>query len=198
MFSGIVEEAATVVSLDQNGERATTLVIDSGLDHSSTELGDSIAIEGVCLTVVKREDRRLYFELAEETLRRTSLGSLVAGTQVNLERSLVIGERLHGHFVFGHVDCTATLEQITDEEGSKRFEWSIPSQYRQFIVEKGSVSLSGISLTVGEVQGDRFAVYIIPHTLEVTTLSDRKVGDSVNLEVDMLARYTQSILGKAE
>lgn len=193
MFSGIVEESAKVAEFSKLDGLAR-LTVRSGLDHSKTKLGDSILINGVCLTVVKKDGAELTFELALETLRRTTMGDIKAGDIVNLERSLALGDRLHGHFVFGHVDSTAKLLSREPDGGCERLTFSLPEEYRSCVVTKGSISLSGVSLTVGETGSDRFCVYIVPHTAEVTILSSLKPGDRVNIEVDMLARYVQASL----
>jgi riboflavin synthase len=193
MFSGIVEESAQVVSIEKTRE-PVRLVIKSGLDHASTKLGDSICISGVCLTVVAKNSGNLSFDLAQETLRRSTLGSLSAGDRVNLERSLQLGDRLHGHFVFGHVDATIELVSRTNDGKCDRLEWKFPKELRSYFASKGSVSISGISLTLGEVTDTTFSVYIIPHTSEVTILSSIKVGGAANLEIDMLSRYVHESL----
>ncbi|MCB0333108.1 MAG: riboflavin synthase [Bdellovibrionales bacterium] len=198
MFSGIVEESARVHHFDHERQPAR-LVIESALDHSETKLGDSICIGGVCLTVVQKEQEGntktlLSFDLADETLRKSTHGTLVDGQHVNLERSLSIGSRLHGHFVFGHVDGVIELVSRTPDGACDRLEWRAPTSLMKYIAPKGSASLSGVSLTVGEVTQDTFSVYIVPHTDEVTTLSECQPGDKVNIEIDMLARYVDRIL----
>jgi riboflavin synthase len=195
MFSGIVEETAKVVSLSRSSE-CCRLALRSGLDHRETRIGDSICVSGVCLTVVHKEGAQVVFDLSEETLRRSTLGRLNSGDLINVERSLVLGERIHGHLVFGHVDTLVTLLAREDEPGSIKMTWSLPPDWRRFLTPKGSVAIAGVSLTVGEVETDRFSVYLIPHTLEVTTLSNAQVGYSANLEVDMLARYVAAILAE--
>ncbi len=194
MFSGIVETTAQVISLERSRE-PYHLQIESSLDHQTTRLGDSICIDGVCLTVVSCVSQgsiwQLGFDLAAETLRRTGLGSLSSGSRVNIERSLAVGDRLHGHFVFGHVDGMARLVSRHNDGNCDRLEWQVPVELMPFIAEKGSVALSGVSLTVGEVSANTFYVYIIPHTSEITSLSGKQIGDQVNIEVDMLARYVQ-------
>lgn len=193
MFSGIIEESATVISIEKAQER-TRLTIQSTLDHRETAPGDSIAINGVCLTVVARsDDGILSFELAEETLRRSTLGETKSGDKVNSERSLRLGERLHGHFVFGHVDGTIELISREKEGTSERLEWRVDPAFRKYIAEKGSIAISGVSLTVGKVERDTFSVYIIPHTGDVTILGALPVGSRANLEVDMLARYVANL-----
>ena len=193
MFSGIVEEAARVVSLTRSGSGGR-LVVDSGLDHADTGTGDSIAIEGVCLTVVAVQGSRLEFDLAEETIRRSTLGELHSGVRVNLERSLRLGERLHGHLVCGHIDGVLTLEARRPEGSSTAYVWRFPVELRGFVAPKGSVAVAGVSLTVGEVGEAIFSTYVVPHTAAVTTLAERRPGDRVNFEVDVLARYVQSLL----
>lgn len=198
MFSGIVEEQAVIVS-SEPVEGARRLVLESALEHSGTKIGDSICVEGVCLTVVQSEQRgdrtRLSFDLSEETLRRSTLGTLPPKGSVHLERSLAVGDRLHGHFVFGHVDGTAELKGRHEEEGSVCLEWGYPIELSPFLVPKGSVSLSGVSLTLGEVTAEQFTVYIVPHTSAVTWLGDAPLGARANIEVDMLARYVHGALG---
>lgn len=193
MFSGIVEEACPVVSFTLLDE-VKRLCVRSSLDHSDTRSGDSIAINGVCLTVIKCESGELSFDIAEETLRRTSLGELTAGARVNLERSLQVGDRISGHFVFGHVDTTATLVSRESEGVNTILTWQIASEYMRYIATKGSVSISGVSLTVGETTRDTFRVYVIPHTFEKTNLAAITVGTRVNIEIDMLARYVDNAL----
>lgn len=198
MFSGIIEERATVAALRrQNGTAA--LSVESGLDHAATKLGDSIAIDGVCLTVVEKRGGRLSFDVSQETLRRSTIGRLGAGDRVNLERSLSLGQRIHGHLVYGHVDGTAALHGRRSEGDGLRLEWKYPAALRRFIVEKGSIAVAGVSLTVGEVSNESFVIYAIPHTLALTTLSVLEPGQQVNLEVDMLGRYVESMLkGRGE
>lgn len=195
MFSGIVEESATVVRI-QGSSALKKITIESSLDHSKTGIGDSICIDGVCLTVVEKEGNRVSFEASGETMRRSTLGQLRPGELVNLERSLVLGDRIHGHLVFGHVDSIITLISRRKEGDSERLEWRFPVEYRKYLASKGSVSISGVSLTIGEVSADTFSIYAIPHTLSVTTLSRMQTGQKANLEVDMLARYVENMTGK--
>jgi len=193
MFSGIVEEAAKVIRVEGSSS-LKTITVESSLDHIDTKLGDSICITGICLTVVKKEGKAISFEVSAESLRRSTLGDLRPGERVNLERSLVLGDRIHGHLVFGHVDAVITLISRRKEGESERLEWRFPVEYKKFLAPKGSVSIYGVSLTVGEVEGDKFSVYAIPHTLAVTTLASIAVGQKANLEVDMLARYVQAAI----
>ncbi|NLF25307.1 MAG: riboflavin synthase [Deltaproteobacteria bacterium] len=197
MFSGIIEESAKVVSVARvsGGGRLELL---SALDHSGTKVGDSISVSGVCLTVCSLRGKQIVFDISEETLRRSSLGSLRAGDAVNLERSLVLGGRIHGHLVFGHVDTVVSLITREEEGNSLKLVWSLPDEWQPYLVPKGSVALAGVSLTVGEVMPGRFAVYLIPHTLKVTTLLSLRPGDVANLEVDMLARYVGSMIASKQ
>lgn len=184
MFSGIVEELAQVVLVGDG-----KLAIKSSLDHRGTAKGDSICINGVCLTVVQVMGSALNFDLAPETLRRSNLGDLKIGDRVNLERSLKLGDRISGHFVFGHIDAVLALVERRDDGNSVELWFSLPKEWQRYVVPKGSISLSGVSLTVGSVKSDRFCVWIVPHTGAITTLGTLQVNDRVNFEVDMLARY---------
>ncbi|MCB0309752.1 MAG: riboflavin synthase [Bdellovibrionales bacterium] len=188
MFTGIVEERATVQDIAAFSG-LHKLEISSGLDLSSTKVGDSICVSGVCLTVTAVSGKTLNFDISAETQRRSNLASLRIGDSVNLERSLKVGERLHGHFVSGHIDATTTLRERSADGMSERFCFDMPCSLAPFIAPKGSITIDGVSLTVGEVQARRFSVYVIPHTAEVTTFANLAEGDLVNLEVDILARY---------
>ena len=187
MFSGIIEEKVKIIAIKEGASGALT--VKSALDHTSTRVGDSIAINGVCLTVREIKGDNFSFDLSSETMRRTTFSTLRVGSFVNLERALKIGDRLHGHFVYGHIDAVIELLKRSRIGSCECFEFQLPEKYRNFIVEKGSVALSGVSLTVAEVSSQAFSIYVIPHTLKQTTLDDLHIGDKVNLEVDMLARY---------
>jgi riboflavin synthase len=154
-------------------------------------IGDSIAINGCCLTVVTNDGQRLGFEAGPETLARTTLGELAAGSPVNLEPSLRMSDRLGGHFVTGHVEALGELIDRADEGDWSTFWFRFPPELGRYMIPKGSIAVDGISLTLVEVEHDRFSVALIPHTLEVTTLGGRAVGDRVNLETDLLAKYAQ-------
>lgn len=195
MFSGIVECTGRVeqfLRLEQGAR--LTLARPQGWNDLS--LGDSVCINGVCLTVVELSATTLQFDLAAETVRRTMFQDLNAGDSVNLERSLRVGDRVHGHFVFGHVDGVSELLQREAEGESDKLTFSLPADLQRYVATKGSISVSGISLTVGEVTHETFCVYIIPHTSEVTALKNLHPGGRVNLEVDMLARYVVSALAQ--
>lgn len=193
MFSGIVEETAQVVSVVRSSS-SSRLVVKSSLNLSDVRIGDSIAIEGVCLTVVERRAEQLSFDLAEETLRCSTMSELRVGSLVNFERSLKMGDRIHGHLVFGHVDATVELVARYQEGTSVALTFAVPKHLNRYLAAKGSVALAGTSLTIGEVDQKYFRVYLIPHTQEMTTILQRQVGQRVNLEVDMLARYVANII----
>ena len=189
MFTGIVEELGVVRS---RGER--DLSVASSLVASDSDVGSSVAVNGVCLTVVERSDECLSFDLSDETLARTSLGRLTQGDPVNLERPLSLAARLGGHLVQGHVDGLGAIESIDPEEGGATLTVTMPEALARFVVEKGSVSVDGVSLTVTETDGARFSVALIPHTLAATTLGRARRGDAVNLEVDVIAKYVEGML----
>jgi riboflavin synthase len=192
MFTGIVTDIGTVAARD-----GTTLKIASHYDPASVTEGASIACDGCCLTLTRIEDGRegIVFEanVSNETASRTTLGTWKKGTRVNLERSLSFGAELGGHLMTGHIDGLARIVARTPDGESARFVLEAPAEFAQFIAAKGSVALNGVSLTVNEVEGHRFGVNIIPYTLTHTTWRDRKPGDLVNLEVDLLARYVERI-----
>ena len=187
MFTGIITDIGQVKSLEKRGD--TRIVISTSYDTTTVEIGASIACSGPCLTVVEKGSGWFATEASAETLSRTTVGSWVEGTRVNLERALSLGDELGGHIVSGHVDGLARIVSKEPEGDSVRFLFEVPDEVKAFIAEKGSVCLDGVSLTVNAVQGAQFGVNIISHTQSETTFNDKKVDDLVNLEVDMLARY---------
>ncbi|WP_018264964.1 riboflavin synthase [Methylosinus sp. LW4] len=192
MFTGLVTDVGEILAVEPRGE-LRRLAIACAYPLESIALGASIACSGPCLTAVglRRDGARTVFEVdaAAETLARTTAGEWAVGRRINLERSLTIGDELGGHIVTGHVDGVATIVSRDDFDGMSRFWIEAPHQYARFIAEKGSVALDGTSLTVNAVEGDRFSVLIIPHTLAVTTWGGYRAGDRLNLEVDLMARY---------
>jgi riboflavin synthase len=193
MFTGLVETMGKITQIvDQPpGKR---LSVDAGCVAADASIGDSISINGCCLTVISLDGSRLSFEAGEETLSRTNLGELVPGSPVNLERSLAVGDRLGGHYVSGHVDAIGTLVERRDDPPWAHLKFRMPTQLASQIAAKGSIAIDGISLTVVDVAADWFTVALIPHTLEVTTLGKRAIGDRVNLETDVLAKYVERCL----
>jgi len=188
MFSGIVEALGTVVELREEPP-GSTLVIRQPKIASETAIADSIAVNGCCLTVVQTDDETMAFQAGPETLGRTNLGDLKPGSPVNLERALVVGDRLGGHFVSGHIDGVGTLLERHDHGEWSDFWFTVPRQLAVQMASKGSIAVDGVSLTIVESQPDRFSVALIPYTLAVTTLGPMKVGEGANLETDLLAKY---------
>jgi riboflavin synthase len=198
MFTGIVTDVGEVIAAESRAEGLTRLRIACSYDPDTIAIGASIACSGVCLTVVARgwSDNRGWFDVdaAAETLRLTTVGRWRQGTKVNLERSLKVGDELGGHIVAGHADGVALLTAREDLTDMARLTFRAPPELARFIAQKGSVALDGVSLTVNSVEGSTFSVLIIPHTLAVTTIGALVEGDSVNLEVDLMARYAARLL----
>lgn len=190
MFTGLVEELGSVVRLVTEGP-GIELTVHCPLVASDAALGDSIAINGCCLTVTRLEGEQLSFQAGSETLSRTNLGRLRAEDRVNLERPLAVGQRMGGHYVTGHVDALGLVDCRLDEGTWAEFWFKVPPELTRQMASKGSVAVDGISLTLVNVEADRFSVALIPHTLQVTTLGEKKPGDVVNIETDLLAKYVQ-------
>lgn len=188
MFCGIVETTSVVKALSKK-QNLFVLVVVRPKMFKDVRIGDSIATDGVCLTVTSLKAGCFTFDLMKETLNATSLKNLVPGKTVNLERAMKAEARVGGHFVTGHVDAVGKIADIRTLPNYVEYRISIPQALMRYIVPKGSVAIDGISLTVGEVKKDWFAVYFIPHTLEVTTIGKKKAGDEVNIETDLLAKY---------
>ena len=195
MFTGLIEELGSVRGRVRRGA-FQQLEIAAERVLADLQVGDSVNIDGVCQTAVAIGESGFSVETVAETLSRTTLGTLGIGQAVNLERALRADQRLDGHLVLGHVDGIARIRQRTERDGEHRFEVEPPPALARYIATKGSVALDGISLTVAEVSGDAFTIAVIPHTFDNTTLSHRRVGDSVNLEVDVIARYVERLLGE--
>lgn len=195
MFTGLVQNLATIVAVEEAAPGKRLVVRASEIDDA--EIGESIALNGCCLTVVgiSPPERTLTFEAGPETLSRTNLGLLEAGSHVNLERSLRAGDRLGGHFVTGHIDGVGRLDSRHDDREWSTFWFRVPPQLTRQMVSRGSIAVDGVSLTLVDVEDERFSVALIPHSLAVTTLGKLKVGDSVNLETDLLAKYVQKAAG---
>ena len=199
MFTGLVEEKGSVVSIDPiNNGNAIKVTIAANVVHTDAAIGDSIAINGCCLTVVEIDGNQLSFEAGTETLSRTNLGDLQPSSPVNLERALAVGQRMGGHYVSGHIDTLASVDERNEDGDWAEFWFRLPAEWTRQMANKGSVAVDGISLTLVEVQAERFSVALIPHTLAATTLGDRNVGDSVNIETDLLAKYVQQQLTATE
>jgi len=197
MFTGIIEELGLVRRLSHinNGVR---LGIESTVCGFDATTGDSISVNGACLTLTDKERNVLFFDVSKETLNTSNLEELTAGNRVNLERSLKQGGRIGGHFVTGHVDCVAKVISKASNGDFIEFKVSMPTQFRPFLAEKGSIAVDGISLTVNSVSGGSFDFMVIPHTLSNTTLKLKEKGSSLNIETDILAKYTQNLIVKTE
>lgn len=193
MFTGLIVEMGVVTSLTGRGGGAL-LSLEADDVASSAETGDSISVNGVCLTVVKKREHELSFDLSDETLKSTNLGYLKKGDPVNLEPSLRPDSRIGGHFVTGHVDTVGRIRSIASTGDMMKLEIESPAKALSFLVEKGSVAVDGISLTVVDILKDRFTLVIIPHTAKLTTLGTKEPGDTVNIEVDILGKYVAKFL----
>lgn len=193
MFSGIIEAVGAIRSLqkDANGARIT---IEAPGVLSGVRLGDSIALNGACITVVDFDDSKFEADLSVETLRRTNLGELVVGDRCNLERAMALGERLGGHLVSGHVDGVGRIKSRKNEGDSIWLTFEAPVEVMRYVVYKGSIAVDGISLTVAACDGETFSVSIIPHTSEQTTLTEKGDGAAVNLEADLIGKYVEKLL----
>jgi len=192
MFTGLIRDVGAVRGIEKSGD--WRVEISCALDVAPIEIGASVACSGCCLTVVEKGADWMAFEVSAESLSKTVIGNWDVGTRVNLETSLRMGDELGGHFVFGHVDGLARLVSVEREGDSHRLMVQPPAELMGFIASKGSIALDGVSLTVNEVLDDQFGVNIIAHTWEHTSLADRAVGDDLNIEIDMLARYVQRSL----
>jgi len=194
MFTGIIESLGQVVSLTPRGGDME-LCIDAGsLQLATSRVGDSIAVAGVCLTATRFDAGCFFVDVSNETLSKTTLGRLQVGSQVNLERALLAGGALGGHYVTGHVDGVGKVIDLRADGRSWRLSFSAPDHLMRYVAQKGSVTIEGTSLTVNEVSDAFFGVNLVPHTWEVTTLGALRVGDEVNIEIDIIARYVERLL----
>lgn len=193
MFTGLVEELGECQWLRRT-TKSTQLTVAAPHIEKRIRTGDSVAINGCCLTVTSHSKGNISFDLLEETLKCTNLKSVRPGNQINLERALAADGRLGGHFVQGHVDATTVLRAATPKGGDLRLDFEMPAEYARYIAYKGSVAINGVSLTVAEVGTDTFTIWIIPHTRKATNLGSLSAGDEVNLECDIIAKYTERIL----
>jgi len=196
MFTGIVQAVGTIAAMTPRGGDVELLIDAAGLSLAGVALGDSIAVAGACLTVTRLDGARFAADVSNETLARTTLGRRAVGSAVNLEKALRAGDALGGHYVTGHVDGLATLVAAHDDARSLRLTFEVPAALARYVAAKGSATIEGVSLTVNEVDGRRFGVNLIPHTREVTTLGALAVGDAVNLEIDIIARYVERLIAR--
>ena len=214
MFTGIIVAAGRVTSLTEKGgdlelgiDAAAGAAADAaagaaagaaalGLDRIA--IGDSVSVQGACLTVTRKEDTRFYADVSRETMAKTTLGALRPGSRVNLEPSLRAGDALGGHWVSGHVDAVGKLRGLVQDARSWRLDFELPTSLMRYVAPKGSICVDGVSLTVNKVDGRRFDVNVIPHTLKVTTLGELTIGDGVNIEIDVIARYLERLMTKTQ
>jgi riboflavin synthase len=197
MFTGLIEDVGKILKISRTGASAR-IEVTSSFPVGEIKLGDSIAVNGICLTVVEKSMSRLAFDVSPETIERSSFSRLGPGHHVNLERALRVGDRLGGHIVSGHVDCVASIVSHRELSGNHIFEFKLPRKFARYVIEKGSVAIDGISLTVNTISDEGFSVNIIPHTALETNLQYKKPGDVVNIETDIIGKYVERLFsGKA-
>lgn len=191
MFTGIVEGIGKITKIEEKtGSRsAVKMTVDLGKHARGLKIGQSVALNGVCLTVTKISNSKCNFEMIEETTKKTDLGNLKEGSIINIERSLKVGDRMEGHFVLGHVDGVGVIKKIEKKPKEIKIWFEIPKNLTKFVVQKGSIAIDGISLTVVDVRKNLASVCLIPHTVDVTNFHTRKIGDKVNIETDILGKY---------
>lgn len=193
MFTGLIEDTGRVASFHRRGE-AGVLAVETSLPTTDIAIGDSVAVSGACLTVTACTLNTLTFDVSPESISRTLIGKLCSGSRVNLERALKLGDRLGGHIVSGHIDCTGQLSRSENRAGNHRLQFTLPPEHARYLVEKGSVAIDGISLTVNVVSQGGFSVNIIPLTYSTTTLGLLRVGASVNIETDIIGKYVERLV----
>ena len=191
MFTGIIVGTGKVTKLDQKTKNrsAIQMTVDLGKYASGLKIGQSVAINGVCLSATKISKNKCIFEMIDETTKKTDLGNVKAGSTVNVERSLKVGDRLEGHFVLGHIDGVATITNIEKKPKEVKIWFKVPKKLTKYVVKKGSIALDGISLTLVDVKKDIVSVCLIPHTINVTNFKSKKIGDKLNIETDVLGKY---------
>lgn len=198
MFTGIIEAVGTIKAININGQGARLVIATNNLDMSDVKLGDSIATNGICLTVVEYDQRSYSADVSNETLQRTGFANYGVGMSVNLEKAMLASTRFGGHMVSGHVDGVSEILSITNNGNSIEYWLSMPSDIAHYIAEKGSVTIDGTSLTVNALSEGKFRLTIVPHTVKETVFSHYQVGTKVNLEVDLIARYLERLLTKQD
>jgi riboflavin synthase len=191
LFTGIIEGIGKVIKINKNttNRSALQLMVDLGKHSKGLKIGQSVALNGVCLSVTKISKNKCSFELIDETIKKTDLGNLKVGGIVNIERSLKVGDRMEGHFVLGHVDGVGIIKKIEKKPKEVKLWFEIPKKLSKYVVKKGSIALDGISLTVVDVKKNNASVCLIPHTMNVTNFNSKKISDKINIETDILGKY---------
>ena len=191
MFTGIIQGVGKIEKISQNTKNrsAFQMTVDLGKHAKGLKVGQSVALNGVCLSATKISKNKCNFEMIDETIKQTDLGNLMPGAKVNIERSLKVGDRMEGHFVLGHVDGVGTIKKIEKKPKEIKVWFEVPKKLVKFVVKKGSIAIDGISLTVVDVTKNNASVCLIPHTIKITNFQSKKVGDKINIETDILGKY---------
>ena len=191
MFTGIITGTGKIKKIEKNtkNQSAIKVLVDLGKNSRGLKIGQSVALNGVCLSATNISKNNCMFEMIDETMKKTDLGNLKVGSLLNIERSLKVGERLEGHFVLGHVDGVAVITKIEQKPKEVKIWFKIPKKLKKYVVQKGSIALDGISLTVVDAKNDLASVCIIPHTMKITNFKTKKIGDKLNIETDVLGKY---------
>ena len=191
MFTGIIEGVGKVEKITQNtnNRSAFQMTVDLGKHAKGLKIGQSVALNGVCLSATKISKNKCNFQMIDETIKKTNLGNLAQGAIVNIERSLKIGDRMEGHFVLGHVDGVAIIKKIEEKPKEVKIWFEVPKKLAKYVVKKGSIAIDGISLTVVDVKKNLASVCLIPHTMKITNFKSKKIGDKLNIETDILGKY---------
>jgi len=192
MFTGLIEDIGRITAIDRRGA-AAALTLTTALPLQEIAVGDSVAVDGACLTVTAKTGSTLTFDVSPETIASTTIGGLRSGSAVNLERALRLGDRMGGHIVSGHIDCIGRLARFSESDRNRVLEFTLPAENARYLISKGSVAINGISLTVNRVTDNGFSVNIIPLTRTATTLAGLKTGDTVNIETDIIGKYVERL-----
>ena len=191
MFTGIIEVVGKVIKINKSTKNrsAFQMTVDLGKHAKGLKIGQSVALNGVCLSVTKIAKKKCNFEMIDETIKKTDLGNLIPGAEVNIERSVKAGDRMEGHFVLGHIDGVGIIKKIEKKPKEVKIWFEVPKNLSKFIVKKGSIAIDGISLTVVDIKKNKASVCLIPHTMKVTNFHSKKIGDKLNIETDILGKY---------